>query len=198
MRTLWKHKMFFLYKIPKQNSCFFSFCFFVLLDMVRVHAKAGPLGRPHAAYLIRSFERTFFTLQKKPLLSDFTYLGLKQARPKNLQEKCKIFGTGSRRGATPGRLGAQNRWFSKEFCPEGRLHRTRGLCRMSSSHWWMTVGYEGRIHDEPSRRSPTGSASQPDLMMMMMTVMMVVTMMLMMMTMMTMTVSYTHLRAHET
>ena len=50
----------------------------------------------------------------------------------------------------------------------------------------MTVGYEGRVHDEPSRRSPAGSASQPDLMMMMMTVMMVVTMMLMMMTMMTM------------
>ena len=46
----------------------------------------------------------------------------------------------------------------------------------------MTVGYEGRVHDEPSRRSPAGSASQPDLMMMMMTVMMVVTMMLMMMT----------------
>ena len=33
--------------------------------MVRVHAKAGPWGRPHAAYLIRSFERILFTLQKK-------------------------------------------------------------------------------------------------------------------------------------
>ena len=33
--------------------------------MVRVHAKAGPWGRPHAAYPIRYFERMFFTLQKK-------------------------------------------------------------------------------------------------------------------------------------
>ena len=33
---------------------------------------------------------------------------------------------GSRRGATPGRLGAQNRWFLTRFRPEGRLHRTRG------------------------------------------------------------------------
>ena len=79
--------MLLLYKIPKQNLRFFSFCFFVVLDMVRVHAKAGPWGRPHAAYPIGPFERTFFTLQKKPLLRDFTYLGLKQARPKNLPKK---------------------------------------------------------------------------------------------------------------
>ena len=45
---------------------------------------------------------------------------------KPFQKKCKIFGTGSRRGATPGRLAAQNRWFLKGFLPEGRLHRTCG------------------------------------------------------------------------
>ena len=45
---------------------------------------------------------------------------------KRFQKKCKIFGTGSRRGATPGRLAAQNRWFLKGFLPEGRLHRTCG------------------------------------------------------------------------
>ena len=33
--------------------------------MVRVHAKAGPWERPHAAYPITSFERTFLTLQNK-------------------------------------------------------------------------------------------------------------------------------------
>ena len=32
--------------------------------MVRVNAEAGPWGRHHAAYPLRSFERTFFTLQK--------------------------------------------------------------------------------------------------------------------------------------
>ena len=48
---------------------------------------------------------------------------------KPFQNKCKIFGTGSRRGVTPGRLGAQNRRFFKGFRPEGRLHRTRGRDR---------------------------------------------------------------------
>ena len=42
--------------------------------MVRVHAKAGPWGRPHAAYPMGSFERTFFTLQKKPT-SEQRYIG---------------------------------------------------------------------------------------------------------------------------
>ena len=74
-------------RIPNKTCVFFSFCFFVLFSMVRVHAKAGPWGRPHAAYPIGPFERTFFTLQKKPLLRDFTYLGLIQARPKTLPKK---------------------------------------------------------------------------------------------------------------
>ena len=57
--------MLFLYNIPKQNLRFFKFLFFfVLLDMVRVHAKAGSWGRPHATYFIRSFERTFLRFKK--------------------------------------------------------------------------------------------------------------------------------------
>ena len=80
-------KCFFYIRFPNKTCVFFSFCFFVLFSMVRVHAKAGPWGRPHAAYPIGPFERTFFTLQKKPLLRDFTYLGLKQARPKTLPKK---------------------------------------------------------------------------------------------------------------
>ena len=57
-------KCLFDIRNPNKTCAFFSLYFFVLLDMVRVHAKAGPWGRPHAAYPIRSFERTFFTLQK--------------------------------------------------------------------------------------------------------------------------------------
>ena len=80
-------KCLFDIRILNKTCVFFSFYFFVLLDMERVHAKAGPWGRPHAAYPTRSFERTFFTLPKKPLLRDFTYLGLKQAGPKTLPKK---------------------------------------------------------------------------------------------------------------
>ena len=132
-------KCLFDIRIPNKTCVFFSFCFFVLFSMVRVHAKAGPWGRPHAAYPIGPFERTFFTLQKKPLLRDFTNLGLKQARPKNLPKNCKFFGTGSRRGATPGRLGAQNRWLLKGFLPEGRLHRTCGRDRLGAHFAWSLL-----------------------------------------------------------
>ena len=45
-------KCFSYIRFPNKTCVFFSFCFFVLLDMVRVHAKAGPWGRPHAAYPI--------------------------------------------------------------------------------------------------------------------------------------------------
>ena len=73
----------------KQNLYFFSFCFFVWLDMVRVHAKAGPWGRPHAAYLIRSFERTFFTLQKKHFWAKVHWRSV-HARVRNrFREKCQ-------------------------------------------------------------------------------------------------------------
>ena len=65
----------------------YSFCFLALLDLVRVHAQAGPWGRPHAAYPIRPFERTFFTLQKKPLLSKGTLEICTRARPKTLPKK---------------------------------------------------------------------------------------------------------------
>ena len=43
-------KCFFYIRFPNKTCVFFSFCFFVLFSMVRVHAKAGPWGRPHAAY----------------------------------------------------------------------------------------------------------------------------------------------------
>ena len=36
-------------------------------------------------------------------------------------KKSFFFGTGSRRGVTPGRLGARNRWFLKGFGAEGSL-----------------------------------------------------------------------------
>ena len=80
-------KCLFDIRILNKTCVFFSFCFFALLDMVRVHAKAGPWGRPHAAYPIRSFERTFFTLQKKTLLSKGTLEICTRARPKTLPKK---------------------------------------------------------------------------------------------------------------
>ena len=79
--------MFLLYKIPKQNLYFLVFVFFVLFSMVRVHAKAGPWGRPHAEYPMGSFERTFFTLRRKTLLSENTYDTCTRARPKTFQKK---------------------------------------------------------------------------------------------------------------
>ena len=51
-------------RVLNKTCVFFSFCFFVLFSMVRVHAKSGPWGRHHAAYPIAPFERTFSTLQK--------------------------------------------------------------------------------------------------------------------------------------
>ena len=45
-------KCFSYIRFLNKTCVFLSFCFFVLLDMVRVHAKAGPWGRPHAAYPI--------------------------------------------------------------------------------------------------------------------------------------------------
>ena len=80
-------KSLFDIRIPNKTCVFFSFCFFALLDLVRVHAQAGPWGRPHAAYPIRPFERTFFTLQKKPLLSKGTLEICTRARPKTLPKK---------------------------------------------------------------------------------------------------------------
>ena len=45
-------KCFSYIRFPNNTCVFLSFCFFVLLDMVRVHAKATPWRRPHAAYPI--------------------------------------------------------------------------------------------------------------------------------------------------
>ena len=50
----------------------------------------------------------FLDVAKKSLLSENTYDILTRAGPKTLPKKCEIFGTGFQRGATPGRLGAQN------------------------------------------------------------------------------------------
>ena len=71
----------------------------------------------------------FFDVAKKSLLSENTYDILTRAGPKTLPKKYNYFGTGFRRGATPGRLVAQNRWFLKGFRPEGSLHQTRGRDR---------------------------------------------------------------------
>ena len=145
-------KCLFDIRIPNKTCVFFSFCFFVLFSMVRVHAKAGPWGRPHAAYPIGPFERTFFTLQKKNLSWGILHiLVLNKRVRKPFQKKCKIFGTGSRRGATPGRLAAQNRWFLKGFLPEGRLHRTSNgwplLSICSVRPWWTSWRLDlGRTH----------------------------------------------------
>ena len=80
-------KCLFDIRILNKTCVFFSFCFFALLDLVRVHAQADPWGRPHAAYPIRPFERTFFTLQKKTLLSKGTLEICTRARPKTLPKK---------------------------------------------------------------------------------------------------------------
>ena len=64
---------------------------------------------------------------------------------KRFQKKCKIFGTGSRRGATPGRLAAQNRWFLKGFLPEGRLHRTCGRDHLGA---WSLLQKSQEVPDD--------------------------------------------------
>ena len=53
-------------------------------------------------YPIGSFAYTFSTLQKRPLVSKFTYGILTQAGPKNLPKDSLFFGTGSRRGGRNG------------------------------------------------------------------------------------------------
>ena len=68
--------------------------------------KRVPGGGPMPRTLYDLLNTLFFTLQKKPLLSDFTYLGLKQARPKNLPKKVKNFWNGVPEGShsrPPGR-----------------------------------------------------------------------------------------------
>ena len=57
--------------------------------MVRVHAKAGPWGRPHAAYPIRPFERTFFTLQKNHLWAKVHWRSVHARVRKRFRKKCQ-------------------------------------------------------------------------------------------------------------
>ena len=108
---------------------FFLFFLFCFVNCGNSTCKRGSLRRPHPTYPKGPIVRTFSTLQKKPLLSDFKYLVLKQAGPKNLPKNIHFFGTGSRRGVTPGRLGAQNRWLLKGFLLEGSRHWTCGRDR---------------------------------------------------------------------
>ena len=44
-------------------------------------------------------------------------------------KSASFFGTGSRRGVTPGHMGAQNRWLLKGVFLEESLHRTGGRDR---------------------------------------------------------------------
>ena len=81
----------------------------------------GSVRRPHLTYGQRNFCTHFFDVATKPLLSEITYDILTRAGPKRLSKNRFFFGTGSRRGVTPGRLGARNRWFLKGFGAEGSL-----------------------------------------------------------------------------
>ena len=103
--------------------------FFCFVNCGNSTCKSGSLRRPHPTYPIGAFEHTFLTLQKKLLLSRLHMISVHARVRKPFQKKCKKFGTGSRMGATPGRLVAQNRWFLKGFRPQGSLHRTRGRDR---------------------------------------------------------------------
>ena len=76
-------------RIPNKTCVFFSFCFFVLFSMVRVHAKAGPWGRPHAAYPMGSFERTFSTLQKKHFWAKVHWRSVHARVRKPFRKKCQ-------------------------------------------------------------------------------------------------------------
>ena len=94
--------------VLNKTYVFFDFCFFVLVIVEAAYAKADPWGRPHAAYPVGAFEHTSLTLQKQSLLSKGALDICTRAGPKTLPKKFKNIGTGSRRGATPDRLGAQN------------------------------------------------------------------------------------------
>ena len=82
-------KCLFDIRILNKTCVFFSFWFFVLLDMVRVHAKAGPWGRPHAAYLIRSFERTFLRCKKKHFWAKVHWRSVHARVRKPFRKKCR-------------------------------------------------------------------------------------------------------------
>ena len=97
------------------------FCFFVLFIYGTVLTKGGSVRRPHLTYGQRNFCTHFFDVATKPLLSEIAYDILTRAGPKRLSKNRYFFGTGSRRGVTPGRLGARNRWFLKGFGAEGSL-----------------------------------------------------------------------------
>ncbi len=131
----------------------FVFCECFARDPVGYAYTGGSVRRPHLTYGQRNFCTHFFDVATKPLLSEIAYDILTRAGPKRLSKNRFFFGTGSRRGVTPGRLGAQNRWFLKGFRPEGSLHRTRG-------------------RDRPGALAPRRVAAQLMMMIMMMMMMM--------------------------
>ena len=105
---------------------FFGLCFFVLLIVEAAHAKADPWGGPIPRTLQELLNTFFWRCKKSHFWAQVCWISVHARVRKRFQKKCKKTRTGSRRGATPGRLGAQNRWFLTWFRPEGRLHRTRG------------------------------------------------------------------------
>ena len=82
-------KCLFDIRIPNKTCVFFSFCFFVLFSMVRVHAKAGPWGRPHAAYPMGSFERIFRRCKKKHFWAKVHWRSVHARVRKPFRKKCK-------------------------------------------------------------------------------------------------------------
>ena len=80
-------------------------------------------------YLKGSLEHTFLTLHRKPLLTNFTDLVLKQAGPKNLPTKMHVFSNGVPEGShsrPPGRskLMAFERIFCRKEISIGRVAGT--------------------------------------------------------------------------
>ena len=57
--------------------------------MVRVHAKAGPWGRPNAAYPMRSFERTFLRWNKNHFWAKVHWRSVHARVRKPFRKKCQ-------------------------------------------------------------------------------------------------------------
>ena len=113
--------------------------FFVVVHGGSSTYRSGSLRRPHPTYSKGRFEHTLSMLQESNSWAKLYLISVHARVRKPFQKKCKIFGTGSRRGATPGRLGAQNRWLLKGFLPEGRLHWTCGRDRLGAHFAWSLL-----------------------------------------------------------
>ena len=109
--------------------------------------KRVPGGGPMPRTLYDLLNTLFLRCKKSHSWVILHILVLNKRVRKPFQKKCKIFGTGSRRGATPGRLAAQNRWFLKGFLPEGRLHRTCGRDRLGAHFAWSLLKKSTLLHE---------------------------------------------------